>query len=70
MCQLQAAVLNSVKVEEKTHLQFKNRRVDGLCSVTFEAADDGAEDFLSDGHLLRVVVPRSLTKKDKHVTSV
>ena len=45
------------------YLQFKDRCVDGLCSVAFEAADDGVEDFLSDGHLLGVVVPRSLRQK-------
>jgi len=45
------------------YLEFKDGRVDGFCSVAFEAADDGAEDSLSDGHLLGVVVPRSLTEK-------
>lgn len=57
-----ASVLNRVKVPVKFYLQFKNRCVDGLRSMTFEAADDGVEDFLSDGHLLGVVVPRPLTE--------
>lgn len=46
------------------YLQLKNRCVDGFCSVAFEAADDSAEDSLSDGHLLGVVVPGSLTEAD------
>lgn len=29
--------------------------------MSFEAADDGVEDFFSDGHLFGVVVSRSLT---------
>lgn len=44
----------------KPHLQFKDRGVDGLGSVAFEAAGDDVEDLLSDGHLLGVVVPRPL----------
>lgn len=48
----------------KLYLKFKNRRVNGLSSMAFEAADDCAEDFFSDGHLLGVVVPCSLTEED------
>lgn len=46
------------------YLQLKNWRVYGFCSVAFEAADDGVEDLLSDGHLFGVVVPGSLMGKD------
>lgn len=58
-----ATTLHCVKMCVHMYLQFKDRCVDGLCSVAFEAADDGVEDFLSDGHLLGVVVPRSLRQK-------
>lgn len=42
------------------YLQFKNRGVDGLGTVAFEAGGDDVEDLLSDGHLLGIVVPRPL----------
>lgn len=42
------------------YLEFKDRRVDGLSTMALEAADDGVEHFLPDGHLLWVVVPGAL----------
>lgn len=49
-----------VSIVLKIYLEFKNRCVDGFCSMTFEAAGDDVEDFFSNCHLLGVVVPRSL----------
>lgn len=48
-----------------THLQLKDGRVDGLGSVAFETANDGVEDSLSDGHLLRVIVPGALRERGR-----
>lgn len=48
-----------------THLQLKDGCVDVLGSVAFKTADDGVEDFLSDGHLLRVIVPGALRERGR-----
>lgn len=49
----------------KFYLQLKNRCVDGLSSMAFEAASDDVEDFLPDGHLLGIIVPCSLKQRIK-----
>lgn len=58
----------SLKCVQKLHLQLKHRCVDGLCSMAFKATNDGVEDFLSDCHLLGVVVSSSLKEWVNHVS--
>lgn len=58
----------SFKFLQKLHLQFKHRCVDGLCSMAFKAINDGVEDFLSDSHLLGVIVSCSLKESVSQVS--
>lgn len=58
----------SLKCVQKLHLQLKHRCVDGLCSMAFKTTNDGVEDFLSDCHLLGVVVSSSLKEWVNHVS--
>lgn len=53
----------SFKFVQKLYLQFKHRCIDSLCSMAFKAINDGVEDFLSDSHLLGVIVSCSLKEQ-------
>lgn len=67
MLKFNARFLDEYVLCLREYLKFKYRCVDGFSSMAFEAAGDGVEDSLSDGHLLGVVVSRPLTEKQSFV---